>query len=117
MAEKRPRIGPVERRIRAELRQAGWTADSVGPDASLAAQAVDLAATQDRTLAARDKATLNRELRMTMADFRAKKAPAKGDVVDEAADESPGGGAGAPDSAGEPHGNVRPFGRRRPEAG
>jgi hypothetical protein len=88
----------VERRVRAELRAAGWTATSVSPASTIGAIAVDLAQTQDRTKAARDKAALARELRIQLQSFRALSEPAsKGDAVDEAADELPGGGAGAAD--------------------
>ncbi|TFV90402.1 hypothetical protein [Blastococcus sp. CT_GayMR16] len=113
----RHRAGPVERRIKAELKAAGWTATSVGPASSIAAIAVDLAQTQDRTTAARDKAALARELRIQLQTFRGLSEPSKGDAVDEAADELSGGAAGAadPDRVGD--GNVRPFGRRRPAAG
>lgn len=109
------RQGAVERRVRAELRAAGWTASMAGPVGTLGAQAIDMAQTQDLTESAREKSTLNRELRMTMVAFReavAAKAPAKGDAVDHAADESPDRGAGTPDPGAAGGGDVVPFGRR-----
>ena len=109
--------GPVERRVRAELRAAGWTATLAGPLGTIGAQAIDMAQTQDLTTSAREKSTLNRELRMTMADFQAAKEPAKGDAVDQAADEPAGGAAGAPAPGGAGGGNVLPFGRGSSPAG
>ncbi|TFV83148.1 hypothetical protein [Blastococcus sp. CT_GayMR16] len=118
MAPKRQ--GPVERRVRAELRAAGWSATLAGPLGTIGMQAIDMAQTQDWTESAREKSTLNRELRMTMVAFRealAAKAPAKGDAVDDAADEPPGGAAGTPDPGAPGGSNVLPFGAGRSSAG
>lgn len=109
--------GPVERWIRAELEAAGWTPTLRTPAGSLGAMAIDLAQTQDRMKPGQNKAANNRELRLTMQDFRALAEPAKGDAVDEAADEQPRRDARAPDPAAAGGGNVRPFGRGRAQTG
>lgn len=82
-----PPADSVERRVRAELRQMGLKASSVGAMASLGVVAIDLAKTMDRTRAARDKAALSRELRMVLEQVRAVAAPPKGDEVDEVAEQ------------------------------
>jgi hypothetical protein len=48
--------GTVERRVRAQLRAAGWTADSASEAGTLGAMAIDLAQTQDLMPPGRDKA-------------------------------------------------------------
>lgn len=85
MAAKKPPMGPVERRHRAELRKLGFTATSVGQLSTTGVLVIDLAQTVDRTRAARDKAALSRELRILMDQARAAAAPPKGDAVDEVA--------------------------------
>lgn len=97
----KPRGDQVERRIRGELRQMGFTATSIGSLSSLGVVAIDLAQTIDKTKAARDKAALSRELRVLMDQVRAAAAPPKGDAVDEVAQQRSRrrSGAAAPGAA------------------
>lgn len=63
--------GPVETRVRAELKALGWDEDSLGTKLSTAGMiAISLAETLDRTSAARDKATLTRELSARLLEAR-----------------------------------------------
>lgn len=100
----------VEKRTRSELKDLGLTARSVGPLATFGVIAINLAQTMDRTAAARDLAALSRELRQVMERIRQIAVPAKGDEVDEVANNDAGGSAGAP-AEGDPPSNVRVFGR------
>jgi len=111
-----PNADSIEKRTRAELKQLGLTARTIGPLATFGVIAINLAQTMDRTTAARDLAALSRELRQVMERIRQIAVPAKGDEVDQVTDDQPGGSAGTP-AAGDPASNVRPFGRARTGAG
>ena len=109
--------GRLERWLTSGLEAQGWSEELLTPAGFLGLMALDMARFQDQMQPGQNKAANNRELRLTLAEFRALSAPAEGSVVDQTANQQSGGDAGAADPGGPAGGDVVPFGRPRPAAG
>lgn len=88
-------IGPVETQVRAELKALGWDEDKPGHLSTAAAVCVALAETLDHTNAARDVASLSRELAARLKEAREAKGGRRLSVVEQAAARKSRRGPGA----------------------
>lgn len=111
--------GQLEQRFNAVLQAQGWSEELLTYAGLLGLMVLDMARFQEQMQPGQNKAANNRELRLTLAEFRAQSASAGGSAVDddEEPDQPAGGQPVAPDPDPAEGGDVVPFGRRSPAAG